>query len=279
MSPRKFAVVTISPTDMHHVGAFEEVAETLHAGLLTLGYDSILSKQAYQVSRQAIILGANLLSMRPQPIHPSSILYNLEQVDTGSGWLNPLLLDLYKRHVVWDYDTVNAARWASYGIQVSGVLPIGYTPSLSRITAATIKDIDVLFIGALSQRRNEVLLACQSRGLKTHRLFGVYGADRDRYIARSKVLLNVHNFEAKVLEMVRLSYWMANGGAIVTESGSDANLVASLANAVCFTNYDDLPNACLDLVHDDLKQKALGQNARAWIQARPIEAYLVKLLQ
>jgi hypothetical protein len=41
----KFAVLVISPEDYIHSQAFHEVAETLHYGLIELGYDSVLTTE------------------------------------------------------------------------------------------------------------------------------------------------------------------------------------------------------------------------------------------
>ena len=42
-------------------------------------------------------------------------------------------------------------------------------------------------------------------------LFGDYGEVRDRWIARSRVVLNIHFYDIKVAEQVRLSYLLNNG--------------------------------------------------------------------
>jgi hypothetical protein len=274
MFEKPVSVVLISPKDYIHVAAFQEVAETLHQGLLDLGVDAIITRKAFQVSRQGIILGSNLLAEDPQPIHPSSILYNLEQVDEESPWINHYLLRLFKSHRVWDYDPINAHRWQRHGIHIDGVLPIGYSSILSRVKQGGAQDIDVLFIGQVSDRRKSILEACLRLNLKVEILTGVYGDARDHAMSRAKVILNCHQFESKVLEMVRLSYCMANRCAIVSERGTNPELAASLADAMVFSDYNNLPQACADLVKDEAKRLRLGDAALAWMQARPITGYL-----
>ena len=41
-------------------------------------------------------------------------------------------------------------------------------------------------------------------------VFGLYGPPRDALIARSKIILNMHLYDAKVFEIVRVSYLLAN---------------------------------------------------------------------
>jgi len=82
-------------------------------------------------------------------------------------------------------------------------VPIGYVPELTRIAPAA-EDIDVLFYGASYERRYAVLRDLHDRGLRVKWLSGVYGASRDAWIARSKIVLNIHYWDAKIFEKVRL---------------------------------------------------------------------------
>ena len=102
-------------------------------------------------------------------------------------------------------------------------VPIGYVPELTRIAPAP-EDIDVLFYGALSERRYAVLRDLHDRGLRVKWLLGAFGASRDAWIARSKIVINVHYWEAKIFEIARVSYLLANRRAVVSERGADPTL-------------------------------------------------------
>jgi hypothetical protein len=58
-----FAVAVVLPPDQHDIsgGAFNEVAEALHHGLLALGHDSLLTNRLDLDERRTIVLGGNLL--------------------------------------------------------------------------------------------------------------------------------------------------------------------------------------------------------------------------
>ena len=78
-----FAVAIVSPPDHHDIsgGAFNEVAEALHHGLLALGHDSVLTNRLDLDERRTIVLGGNLLvrhGLEP-PKTPSST--------TSSNWV------------------------------------------------------------------------------------------------------------------------------------------------------------------------------------------------
>jgi hypothetical protein len=59
--------------------------------------------------------------------------------------------------------------------------------------------------GSIDPRR-KAILASRSIGFAFRAVFGVCGKDRDGFIGHVKLIRNVQFYEAKVLEMVRLSY-------------------------------------------------------------------------
>jgi hypothetical protein len=66
----------------------------------------------------------------------------------------------------------------------------------------------------------------RGRGLRVESAFGCYGEERDALIARARIVLNVHYYESKVFEVVRVSYLLANRKCVLSESGSDIDLEA-----------------------------------------------------
>ena len=138
--------------------------------------------------------------------------------------------------------------------------------------------IDVLFYGSLNPRRQAILEELQRRGLKVTTLTGCYGEARDRYIARSKVVLNLHFYESKVFEIVRVSYLLSNFKAVVAESGAGTSIEPDLLQAVRAVPYDGLVEACVQLVQDDAARRELAQRGHAVFSARPAEPALAAAL-
>ena len=211
MTRMRFAVTVVSPPGYLHSAAFHEVAESIHYGLRSLGRDCVMTRAGQLPGRRHIVLGSNLLPHYGLLLAPDAILYNLEQVEAGSTWITPDLLTLFRRHVVWDYSEQNARALAALGVHISRIVPVGYVPELTRIAPAKTQDIDVLFFGSIVPRRRQVLERMRDAGVNVVAVFGLYGSERDALIARSKRLLNVHAYEAGVLEMVLISYLLANG--------------------------------------------------------------------
>jgi hypothetical protein len=273
----QFAVAIVSPPGYLHGEAFREVAEALHYALLALGHDSLLTDRLDYDDRHTIVLGSNLLAHYGLELPTNAILYNFEQVYEGSPWLTPALLAAFRRCQVWDYSQANIERLAAWHVPRLTHVPVGYVPELTRIGAVP-EDIDVLFYGSRSLRRRAVLDALRARGFRVESLFGVYGAGRDAVIARSKIVLNMHLYEAEVFEIVRVSYLLANGRAVVSEPGADPAEDADLASGIAFAAYDELVDRCVELLGDGRARRELGQRGYQSFSSRNQAAILGEVL-
>ena len=228
----KFAVTIVSPPSYPHSAAFLEVAQTIHWGLQKLGFDSILTTEGKLTGRQHIVLGCNLLPAHAIPLSETAILYNLEQIYDDSPWLTNGQLDYFKKYRVWDYNPSNVAAFQKFGVAVEHVLPIGYAQELSRITPVAQRDIDVLFIGAINDRRREILGQIYSRGLKLVVGTNVYGPKRDELIARAKIILNTHLYEAKIFEIVAYRICSRTAAPCCPSSAPTRTLTPNLPRAL-----------------------------------------------
>ena len=178
---------------------------------------------------------------------------------------------------MWDYSAENARRLTALGAPSVSYVPLGFVPELLRIPAQG-EDIDVLFYGSGNPRRHKILEALRARGLRVVALFGAYGEERDRAIARAKVVLNMHFYEAKIFEIVRVAYLLTNGKAVVAEAGPDTDIEADLRETVCGVPYDGLVDACVELVRDEARRAALGERARRVFARRREEDILAGAL-
>jgi hypothetical protein len=275
----KLAVTVVSPPGYPHAAAFREIAETLQHALTSLGHDVVITTEGRVPERRHIVLGSNLLVRYPLAIADDAILYNLEQVQADSPWFEAGLLDLFRRYDLWDYSRRNVAALQALGIERVRLVPIGYAPELTRIAPAAVRDIDVLFFGSVNDRRRAVLERMVAEGLRVHGVFGAYGEERDALIARAKIVLNVHFYDARVLEMVRLSYLLANRAVVLSERGADPEEDAALAGGVAFDEYDRLPQRARQLVDSPEERRRLSRRGFELISARPAAEYLRAALE
>src|ERR1700727_1551077 len=148
-------------------------------------------------------------------------------------------------------------------------VPLGYVPELSQIKASPAQDIDVLFYGSLNERRTAILNALKNAGLKVHTVFGIYGKKRDEVIARSKVVLNIHFYDTRVFEIVRIAYLLANSKAVVSECSSENEMEQAAAGAFLTVPYHSLVESCQSLLRNEEERRRLEARGLLWFSRHP----------
>ena len=274
----KFQIVICKPPNYVHSECFREVAETLLYGLRRIGMQAELGVNTLRPGAKHILLGAHLLGDKQAAIVPHfSILYNLEQLGEGGAAELPLSYwDLARRSEVWDYSPLNCEEWNRRKI-ISTIVPIGYVPELVKITPSPGRDIDVLFYGSMNERRQNVLMELHRSGLRVMPMFGEYGAVRDKAISRAKIVLNVHYYDSKVFEIVRVSYLMANCMAVVTEDSPD--LPDDLRPGLAVAPYGGLVAACKGILANPGRMEQLERESFKRFSARSEEEILKGVIQ
>lgn len=268
-----WSVYTVSPDGYLHSAAFAEVAESIHHSLLRLGHNSELRRSRPSPRRRPIVLGSNLL---PTELRRDAVLYNLEQIVPDSPWMNPAFLRLLQTHVVWDYSPRNIEALASLGVKAT-LVPVGYDPVLTRIERVP-EDIDLLFYGSITERRKP-LLRRLARRFRLRAVFGVYGEARDRLIARSKIVLNLHSVDDGRFAIVRAAYLLANQRTIVSERGSDAELEKPFEKGIAFVKSSELVDRCAALLADSAERDRIALAGFEAICARPMTESLDRALR
>jgi hypothetical protein len=262
MRPNELTIWRVQLPGKHHHHAFDDVALGLEAGLKRLKINSSIVSRPEEVTGRCIVLGSHLLPSLPEyPDHlPGDlILFNLEQVTRHSPWITPEYVELLKRHRAWDYSEQNLSAWREMGLGHIRWCGIGYEPELQRIPTESSRDIDVLFYGSLNHRRARILAALQEAKLGVRVLSGVYGSDRDRVIARAKIVLNMHYHESQIFEMVRVSYLLANRRFVVSEAGADPTGSKLFIEGVVFAPYAELVDTCLRYVTTPEAREIIAQ--------------------
>ncbi len=237
----------------YNLPAFRDIAEVTRYGLASLGFPAYLNQSAVMNESNAInvIFCSHLIKER-STIPDGSILFNLEQLESDSIYCKPEYFDLLSRHIVWDYSKKNIDWLSKTGVNNSAkLISIGFAPSLERIVKPVTQDIDILFYGAVNERRQAILNKLTQFDLKVIWLKNVYGNELDSYIARSKVVLNIHFYSSKIFEIVRASYLLNNKKAVVSELDDTTEIDDDIRQAVVGVPYDKLVENCLELVENE----------------------------
>ena len=188
-----FNVTIVKPANYVHSLAFWEFAESISQSLIELGYFAELSVNNFKSGYRNIVFGSHLLSNDDVHRLPTdTVIVNTEPlVNNNISW-NPLIIEFARHYEVWDYSIESKKYLEGAGARNVRHLEIGYQKKLDRIVHSKQKDIDILFYGSINERRKILLDKLIAAGLKVVAIFGVYGAERDSYIARAKIVLNLH---------------------------------------------------------------------------------------
>jgi len=254
-----FQIVVVRPTGFIYVESWREAIDALHHGLGELGAAAPIRANQIENGSRPIIFGAHHLAQGDEFRLPTnSIIYNLEQLIPGYPWYNERYLRILQRFSVWDFSLRNIEYMRRDGITQSAMhVPVGYVPQHSRI-APQVEDVDVLFYGLISPRRKAVLDQLAGRGYKVVALNGVFGDERDRWIARAKVVMNIHLNEGGMFEWLRILYLLANRKAVVSENNEE-EIDDDILDGVYVARYEELVQTAAELVRDDAKRAVLAE--------------------
>jgi len=257
---RRVRLVVVRPSGAPEPHSINEVISSLLHALRSLGCSVDIKENEPILDGTNILFRAHLLPpARLSVIPPGSIIYNLEQISNHSPWVGPVYRTLLSKFTVWDYSTRNLAAIAAIADKRNlHLVPIGYVPQLSHIQPAPIEDVDVLFYGAINQRRSAVLVSLQQAGLRVAAETNIRGQARDNLIARAKLVLNMHFYPTAIFEIVRVSYLLANRKAVVGECGPHTEIDSDIREAIAPAIYDRLCDTILELLKDEDRRVELA---------------------
>ena len=264
------------PGEVPYFEAYREVAETVKYGLEKMGYEALLSDNKIIPGRTNIVFGFHIITPPSLDNLPrGTILYQMEQIlPDPHALLRPVYYAIQSRFPVWDFSSRNCDVLRRLGITNVVHVPLGYVPEMSRIETAAHPDVDILFYGSIKERRSRVLQGLTNAGLRVKVLRGIYGRERDAWIARSKVVLNMHLQPARIFEIVRVAYLLANAKAVVSEWSEETEIDPCFREAVALADYEALVEKCIDLVGNEERRRALEQRGYSIMSARDECAYL-----
>jgi hypothetical protein len=273
-----FHLAHIVPDKLHHgMNGYKEVIDTVQWGLEQLGHSVVYGLNTLSTKATNIIFGVQVLALDLLETLPAdTIVYNFEQ---AKGWsaenLRPQLHLAARRFRIWDYSAANAGVWSSLGARRVCVVPIGYAPVLQRIQKPPLQDIDVLIYGSPANDRLGAFHHLAMSSLTTVFVCGLYGKSRDDLIARSKLIVNIHNRErSRIFEIVRVSYLLANRKAVVADLDADSEIDDDIREAVKISVAPQLVNDCRDLLADDAARAAREEAGFAIMARRDIRQIL-----
>lgn len=277
-----FSLVKINPTDASPSHGFDDFMLPLSYAMRALGYEVELRLNSFNPRSRNIVFGSCIAPRRTGRNMPAgSIIFNLEQINAENKFCNADYMAHLRDFEVWDYSEANVAALQAQGIKVVAYVPPAYVPEMTRLNPnfeAGSAGVDVLFYGLLTERRHEMVMQMKQAGLNIIVPELAFASLRDRLLAHSKLLLNIHAHYPARLELVRLGYVWANHKAVLSERRPDTEVPAYLEEACYFASYAELPEAALKLTRDHaLRQKQAEQGFKSY-SSRPLASILEKII-
>ena len=254
---KKINICLIKPEKYIHSDAFWELGELIYYSFQDLGYEARLVFNKIEIEVKNIIIGCHLLDPKLiEQIPKSTVILNTEQIYSDETEWNKNLFDWVTNFEVWDYSQRNIEKFNDMGINRVKHFKIGFQKELARLSNTKEKDVDVLFYGAVNERRKEILNKLEAKGLKVKTLFGVYGKERDEWIERSKIVLNLHHYSSQIFEIVRVFYLLTNSIAVVGEVNETTSIDIMCKDGIYGANYEDLVDGCMEVVSNpEIREK------------------------
>ena len=249
-----------------HSPLFLELAQLIEFSAQSAGFVVTSSRGSVKLDSRNILVSHFFDENIFNDLPPETVILNTEQLFSGDlentlnqKWSSQIL-ELAGRFKMWDYSQHNISKFHKFGIKVKK-FDFGYEPKLERIAQKRFKPIDVLFYGSINNRRQLILDECRKRNLIVKQIFGFYGGERDRYISRSKLVLNMHYHPTQIFEIVRVHYLVNNDIPVVSEINSETQISDEHRGLVAGAPYDQLPDTIAHFVQNSRARKELASRA------------------
>jgi len=275
----RFNVIVVRPESFLHHNAYIGAARLVCAALRRLGYLARIAENEMIFDATNIVVGVQYLEVEVADSLPANtIIFNTEMVVKYSPFL-PALIPFVRRFETWDYSESNVRAWRDHGIsdRVRWLRP-GYVPEATTIDPATPTDIDAVFYGHVNPRRQAILDRLADLNVRVCVLQNAYGEERDAYVARARLLLNIHSRPDSMLEFARISHALSNRRALVSERSRDDEIVDDLREGIGFADEAALPALCRSLLDDEPRRVALAERGFEAYRRRDFTATVRALL-
>ncbi|MDL2267736.1 hypothetical protein LJC46_07100 [Desulfovibrio sp. OttesenSCG-928-G15] len=274
-----FSLVKYNPENTPPSHGFDDAIFPLYYALQNLGYTvEILFNRCNPKSRN-IIFGSCIAPRKiGRQIPRKSIIFNLEQMNEGSKWCNKDYLVHLNDYAVWDYSLVNVNGLQALGISGVTHTPLGYVPQMTRLAPEYPAEVDAVFYGLLTERRDALIRRMVHAGNRVLASQEAFGDLRDKLLATAKVVLNIHQFLPARLEVVRLGYVWANRRPVLSEYRQDGEIPDHLREACCFATYDNLPDELNRLLADKAALQKLATDGFTAFSSQPMTSSLEKII-
>jgi len=280
----KFNLVRIVPDNGYYVHAqvFHEIEAAFFFTLKRMGFDVTNTINDFVPDARNIVFGMQHcpVDVVRHDIPKNTIVYSLEQMrDTPEciRWCRK-----YRDLEVWDYSILNKETLELAGVENIKVVPIGYVPEISYVDREPPekRDIDILAYMSPGPRRLKIMDQFKNNpNINFVHLHSCYGEERDSYMARAKLIINIHNYDNKIFEMVRISHALQQGIPILAERAPDTDFPDYMEDTVNLSTYNRFVDTTYRLLKKPEELEASAVRALEKFKQSPMTTFLEEALK
>jgi hypothetical protein len=230
---------------------FHDTGRAVQRQYQSLGIECLLNINKLLKGAINIILGAgtakapDMTMLRDQFKDFKVVIFNLEPILTTSTIISKGYLNFISKYIVFDYaiENVNFLRQSGFNAFLFPLLPepLRFSPDVLK------KDIDVLFVGGMSERR-EVILNRLGNEINVTRVNGLYGTNLHPILERTFILLNLHYYNNSPCEVARFIPAVNRVSWIVSETTTVPSHFLGLTNNLVLCQPEHIREGLLALL-------------------------------
>ena len=280
----KFNLVRIVPDNGYYVHAqvFHEIEAAFFFTLKRMGFDVTNTINDFVPDARNIVFGMQHcpVDVVRHDIPKNTIVYSLEQmrdIPECIRWCRK-----YRGLEVWDYSILNKETLELAGVENIKVVPIGYVPEISYVDREPPekRDIDILAYMSPGPRRLKIMDQFKNNpNINFVHLQSCYGEERDSYMARAKLIINIHNYDNKIFEMVRISHALQQGIPILAERAPDTDFPDYMEDTVNLSTYNRFVDTTYKLLKKPEELEASAVRALEKFKQSPMTTFLEEALK
>jgi len=279
----KFNLVRIVPDNGFyiHASVFHEIEAAVFFTLKSLGYDVTNSVNEFSTDRRNIVFGMHHcpVDVVRHDVPKDTIVYSLEQMRDGPECLR--WCRKYRDLEVWDYSMRNVNVLKKAGVENIKHCKIGYVPEISYFERNKLedRDIDILAYMSPSPRRVRIMEKfANDKKINFVAVQSVYGDERDELIKRSKLVINLHNHDNQIFEMVRVTHLIQNKIPVLCEREPNTDFPNYMEGAVFTSTYDKFIDNAYNLLKKPEKLDAQAERGLDIFKKFPMTNFIQEVL-
>lgn len=264
-----------------HSNVFNEIEAAVYFTLQKLGHEVTNSINDFNPNARNIVFGMHHtpVDVVRHDIPKDTIVYSLEQMRDQPECLR--WCRKYRGLEVWDYSKRNVDVLQKAGVENIKHVQIGYVPEISYFerNKPEERDIDILAYMSPSQRRLNIMNQfAEDKNVNFVAVQSTYGDERDDLIKRAKLVINLHNHDNEIFEIIRVSHLIQNKVPVISERNTTTDFPDYMEGTVNTAPYEDFVRKTYELLKDTKKLDEQAEQGLEIFKKSPMENFLKEVL-